>query len=285
MDDLFNIDLGALAYRAAMTATWVKVTVFFATWLILWLPVAIPLAGVLKWNPTQPPTGEQKVPILASLYAIAPVIMALAVWVEGTAWSDYGLTFQPQTFTSLGLGLALGVFSLSLVFSLESLCGWIEWHFKNFKRLWSLWLPILGLGLWISWTEELIFRGFVLSELASDNSLVGAAIASSLIFALSHLLWERKQGLPQLPGLTLMGLVLVVARWVDGGSIGLAWGLHAAWIFALTCLDSAQLISYPKENAAWIVGMGGKPLVGIAALLYLLATGVGLLGFGSQLLG
>lgn len=259
-----------------MMAAWVKVIVFFATWLILWLPVAIPVAKTLKWNPTQALTGEQKLPMLASLYAIAPVIMAIALGVEGTAWSDYGVTLQPQTFRSLGVGLVIGLFGLSLVFFLESLGGWVQWYRENFKRLWSLWLPTLGIGLWIAWTEELIFRGFLLTELALEYSSVQAAIASSLIFAFSHLLWDRKQGLPQLPGLTLMGIVLAVARGVDGGNIGLAWGLHTGWIVGLICLDSAQLISYPKKNAAWIVGMGGQPLAGAAGILCLLVTGMSL---------
>ncbi|MDY7013611.1 MAG: CPBP family intramembrane glutamic endopeptidase [Cyanobacteriota bacterium] len=263
-----------------MAAASVKVFAFFAAWLILWLPVVIPLAKTLKWNPAEPLTGEQKLPILASLYVIAPAIVGIAVWVEGTAWSDYGLLFQPQVFKSLGFGLAIAVLGLSLVFLLESLLGWVQWHRENFKRLWSLWLPILGLGLWIGWTEELIFRGFVLTELARDYSLVWAAIASSLIFALSHLFWERKQTLPQLPGLILMGMVLVLARWVDGGSIGLASGLHAGWIWGLTCLDSAQLISYPKQKLAWIVGLGGQPLAGVAGILCMLATGASLLGLG-----
>jgi uncharacterized protein len=276
MNDIFNLEVRVLARSVAVAAASVKVIAFLVTWLILWLPIAIPLAQKLKWNPIQPSTGEQKLPMLATLYLIAPTIVWAASWVEGASFSDYGLNLEPQIFISLGLGLTLSLLGLSLVFLLESLAGWVQWHRENFKRLWSFGLPILGLGLGIGLIEELIFRGFVLTELLQDYSLGVAAIASSLIFALSHLLWERKQTLPQLPGLMLMGVVLVLARWADRGSLGLAWGLHAGWIWGLTCLDAAALISYPDNSSAWIVGLGGQPLAGIAGILCLLGTGASL---------
>lgn len=279
MDDIFNLEVRTLVRSGVMAAASVKVIAFFATWLMLWLPIALPVAQKLKWNPIQPLTGKQKLPILASLYLLAPAIVWAATRVEGTSFSDYGLNLQPKILISLSLGLALSLLGLSVVFGMESLARWVRWHRENFQRLGSLWLPILGLGLWIGLTEELIFRGFVLTEFLQDYSPGIAAIASSLIFALSHLLWERKQTIPQLPGLLLMGVVLVWARWIDDGSLGLAWGLHAGWIWGLTCLDAAELISYPDESPAWIVGLGGQPLAGVAGILCLLVTGASLFLF------
>ena len=89
------------------------------------------------------------------------------------------------------------------------------------------------LGLWISTTEELIFRGFLQNELNQDYPVWVAGAIASLIFAVTHLLWERQETLPQLPGLWLMGMVLTLARWADGGSLWLACGLHAGWIWGL----------------------------------------------------
>jgi len=252
----------------------VKVATFFISWAVLWLPLAIPIATLLKWRPPKPLAAEQKLPLLAALYLIAPPILWGASWVDGASFSDYGLDWKLKVLVSLGLGLGLGILSLIIVFGGQWLLGWIEWRLENLQRLGQLLLPILFLGLWIGVTEELIFRGFLLNTLRQDYSVWVAAAISSVIFALLHLIWERQNTLPQLPGLWLMGMVLVLARWADGGSLGLAWGLHAGWIWGLTCLDSAELISYTGKGSIWMTGFGKKPLAGIAGIICLLITGI-----------
>ncbi|HEY9632426.1 MAG TPA: type II CAAX endopeptidase family protein [Coleofasciculaceae cyanobacterium] len=251
-----------------------KVAAFFIIWAVLWLPLAIPLATVLKWRPPNPLTTAQKLPLLAILYLIAPLILWGACWVDGVSFSGYGLDWKLSTLMSLGLGLGLSILSLIFIFIGQWALGWIEWHSKNWQRLGQVVIPVLLLGLWIGVTEELIFRGFLLNELQQDYSIGVAAAISSVIFALLHLIWEQQDTLPQLPGLWLMGMVLVLARWVDSGSLGLAVGLHAGWIWGLTCLDSAELISYTGKGSTWMTGLGQKPLAGGAGIFCLLATGI-----------
>ena len=254
-----------------------KIAAFFIAWSALWLPLAIPIATLLKWRPPKPLAAEQKLPLLAALYLIAPLVLWGASWVDGVSFSDYGLDWKLTVLVSLGLGLGLGVLSLMIVFSGQWALGWIEWHSANLQRLGEVFLPILLLGLWIGVTEELVFRGFILNELQHDYSVWIAAAISSVIFALLHLIWEQQDTLPQLPGLWLMGMILVLARLVDDGSLGLAWGLHAGWIWGLTCLDAAELISYTGKGPTWITGFGEKPLAGIAGFLCLLGVGALLL--------
>lgn len=105
------------------------------------------------------------------------------------------------------------------------------------------------------------------SILEQDYDRWLAAIIASSIFALLHLLWERQETFPQLPGLWLMGMVLVVARWVDGGSLGLAWGLHGGWVWGLSSLDAAQLISYTGKGKNWMIGINQQPLAGVMGIL------------------
>jgi uncharacterized protein len=251
-----------------------KVSLFFIIWAIFWLPIAIPLAWRLKWHPSKPLTGELKLPLLGTLYAIAPFLVWGTAKVENTTFFDYGLAWQGNFFLSTLVGLGLGISGLIAVFGIEAKLGWLQWQTENLLQLRSILLPLLALGLWIGITEELIFRGFLLEELQQDYSIAIAAIVSSLIFALLHLVWERQQTLPQLPGLWLMGMVLVGARLVDNGSLGLACGLHAGWIWGLTAIDSSQLIAYTGKGRPWITGIGGQPLAGLAGLLCLIGTGI-----------
>lgn len=251
-----------------------KVAAFFIAWAALWLPLAIPIATVLKWHPPMPLAVKQKLPLIAALYLIAPLILWGASWVDQESFSDYGLNWQLPVLVSLGLGLGLAVLSLVIVFTGQWTLGWIEWRSEHSPRLGQVLLPVFLLGLWISVTEELVFRGFLLNTLQQDYSVWVAAALSSIIFALLHLIWEQKNTLPQLPGLWLMGMVLVLARWVDGGSLGLATGLHTGWIWGLTCLDSTELISYTGKGPTWITGLGANPLAGVAGIVCLLTTGI-----------
>jgi uncharacterized protein len=262
----------------------VKVIVFFSTWVVLWLPVAIVLAIVLKWHPPQP-LGNKKLPLLASLYLIVPLILWATTWIEDTSFANWGWDWQPAVLISLLRGLGLGIVSLVILFGLQLTVGWIELQISetstetgekniNFLALilnHSTW-PTLLLALWISATEELIFRGCLQTILQQDYSVLTAAAIASVIFAIAHLIWEAKETLPQLPGLWLMGMVLTLARIADNGNLGLAIGIHAAWIWGITTVDTAQAIKPTSSVPEWITGITGKPLAGAAGILLLLAT-------------
>jgi hypothetical protein len=63
-----------------------------------------------------------------------------------------------------------------------------------------------------------------------------------------------------------------LARVVDRNQLGLAWGLHAGWVFGMASLDSADLIRYTGRTSEWLTGLKKKPLAGAMGLLFLLTT-------------
>lgn len=254
-----------------------KVIAFLIIWGVLWLPIAIPIAQLINWRPNKPITVKQKLILLASLYPIAPIVIWLATKIENTSFTDYGLNWQPNFLLSSTIGFGLGVISLTIIFILESILGLINWQWSNRKLLLPVILPIFILGLGVAITEELVFRGFIFNQLEIEYAYWWAAIISSLIFAFLHLVWSQTETSPQLPGLWLMGMVLVGARLVDHGSLALAIGLHTGWIWSLSCLDSAELITYTDKNRAWLTGINQQPLAGVAGILGLLLTAVALL--------
>ncbi|NEO27547.1 MAG: CPBP family intramembrane metalloprotease [Kamptonema sp. SIO4C4] len=278
---VFSSIISELLEGVTTAQSWLKVVAFFFAWGVAWLPVAALVAIAVRWQPGQPLTSEKKIPLLASLYLIVPLIVWGTIAIEGTSLANYGLSWNFSLLISLLGGLAIAIFGLLLVFGIESALGWVEWQWENFGRLRSQVLPILTLGLLIGIIEELIFRGILYNFFHSDLGVGLAAILSSLIFALTHLLWEQQDTLPQLPGLWLMGLVLVLARLVDGGQLGLPWGLHAGWVWGLTCLDSAELITYTTKGSPWFTGLNQNPLAGIAGISCLLLTGVVLVALGT----
>jgi membrane protease YdiL (CAAX protease family) len=254
----------------------IKIIIFLLVWLILWLPIAMGLGSRLGWQPLQGTKPDQKLPLVASLYALAPLVIWGLLQLEGTNLDNYGLTWSSSLFISLGKGFLFAVVGLGIIFCLEGIFGWVRWQPKNLTRAFSLSLPLLIVALWVGITEELIFRGIFLSQLSQEYGFWLAGAISSLIFALLHLLWERQQTLPQLPGLWLMGMVLVWARAIDHGSLGLAWGLHAGWVWGLALLDAAELMTYSDSGFVWGKGIYNQPLAGLAGIFCLLGTAWGL---------
>ena len=250
---------------------------FFGAWIILWVPIAIPLSYKINYQFWQIPTLEQKLFLIGSLYPLALIIIGAIIRWENGSWSDIGWQWQLKELIFLSWGIVLSLSSLILIFAVESACGFINWQRQNSSKLLSLIFPVLFLGLGISFVEELIFRGFLINELKADFSYPIAAIASSVIFALLHIVWEQKKTIPQLPGLWLMGMVLVLATTITEGNIGLAWGLHTGWIVGLTCIDGAELISYKTDNQSWLTGVNREPLAGLFGILCLLLTAILLL--------
>jgi uncharacterized protein len=269
----FQINLNLFLEWLLAANSLLKIGIFSIVWAIAWLPIAILIAWQLKWNPTRPLTTREKLPLLASLYAIVPFIIWGSAKIDRASFADYGLVWQWRFGLSILAGLSLGIGGLIVVFSIERSLGWMQWQSENLAVARANLLPLLALGLWIGTTEELVFRGYFLELLQKNYSITIAAILSSTIFALLHLVWEREQTIPQLPGLWLMGMLLVGARLFDNGSLGLACGLHAGWIWGLSTIDSAQLLVYTGKGSAWITGIGGQPLAGIAGIVCLVGTG------------
>ena len=270
---VLNNNFNPATFLASAPSSVLQVMIFFVAWIGCWLPIAIVWAIATDWRPFKP-LEAQKLPLLTSLYLIAPLVLWRANWLTGASFSDYGFTWNLGILRSLGLGFSGGVLSLAVLFGIQTALGWMTWQQVEVRQLVSVLLPTLLLALWISGTEELVFRGFLLTKLQQDYSVGVAAASSSLIFALLHLIWERKETIPQLPGLWLMGMVLVLARFIDGGSLGLAWGLHTGWVWAIASLDTARLITYTGISSEWVTGKNGKPLAGVAGVLCLLATGL-----------
>ena len=173
---------------------------------------------------------------------------------------------------ALGLGLLSGSFSLIALYRAELWAGWLQTDGTLTLSILEA-LLLLGLALWVGWTEELVFRGFLQDQLQQDLPVWVAAALISLVFAALHGFWEGQAVLPQLPGLWLMGMVLVLARQA-GGNLDLAWGLHSGWVWVIG-LDGAKLRASGRLPS-WVTGLNDRPLAGLIGLLFLLATAGGL---------
>lgn len=245
------------------------------------------MAWLGKFPLRYPVAPEHKLPLLLPLYAIAPLaVEGYRRWWDRATWADYGVLWPWDGLKSTGLGLAIAILGVALLIASQVALGWRQWRPSptdgaSLPSLdWPLLAALLPLTLFIGWVEELIFRGVLVNGLLGPLPWVGMAILASVIFALSHLLWDGPAGVPSLPGLGVMGLVLIVARWATGGALNLAWGLHTGWIFAIALSDALHLTEATDSAPPRLAGQPDQPLTGVAALALLLLTGLGVAIYG-----
>lgn len=252
----------------------VKIFLFLIIWAVIWFPIAIPLARLVKWQITTPISNTQKLTFIISLYSLIPVLTWVLIVAEQTSLEKIGLIFEDSLFKSILFGYGLGIFSTLIIDGVELLTGSLTLNQKNDSTP-NIWLNLpllLVVSFFIASIEELIFRGIFVNFLLEDFNIWLSAIISSVIFALLHLIWEQKNTLPQLPGLFLMGIVLFYARIIDNGSLGLAIGLHGGWVFMLACIDTFDIYSYNPLGKTWLIGKKDQPLGSIAGLGVLFLT-------------
>lgn len=267
----------------------------------LGIPVSLLVARVAHIPLTYPVAPQHKLPLLLPLYLLAPGAVEVHRRLTASTWSAYGIAWDGPFAKAAAAGFGVAAGGVVLLVALQVGLGWRRWQATapgpslspanaeganvNPQTISSpgpggVLLAVLPLALFVGWIEELIFRGVLVNGLGQALPVGLMAIAVCLIFALSHLVWDGPAGAPQLPGLAIMGAVLLLARWTGGGSLGLAWGLHAGWVFAIAAIDALALLKPGKDGPVWLVGLPDQPLTGLLPLGLLVLTGVGIWALG-----
>ncbi|PSR12214.1 hypothetical protein C8255_26915, partial [filamentous cyanobacterium CCP3] len=202
----------------------------------LGIPASLLVARIAQIPLTYPVAPQHKLPLLLPLYLVAPVAVEVYRRLETGAWSDYGIAWDPSFGGLMVVGFAIAAGGVVALIALQVGLGWRRWQAltqappvqpsvaqaQSPEALGSgtqtagpspgvVLLAVLPLALFVGWIEELVFRGVLVNGLGQVWPIWLMAIAVSLIFAVSHLVWDGPAGAPQLPGLAVMGAVLLLA--------------------------------------------------------------------------
>jgi len=192
----------------------------------------------------------------------------------------YGLEVNKSSGFELVKGLLIGFLFTFTLFTVEYLLEWLSFQPPTKNGL-QLILEGLLLGLGVGFAEELLFRGWLLTELQKDYRSVVAIWVNAIIFAFLHFLKpieEIMRTFPQFPGLVLLGLTLIWAKQSHKGRLAIAIGLHGGLVWAYYIVNAGQLVKYSEQIHPWIVGVNGNPLAGIMGLFFLVVLGVWMRG-------
>jgi len=160
------------------------------------------------------------------------ITAAFVTLVDKQSMSSLGLSYDGHSLTRVAFGAALALGCLTVVFLIGILLGFIEVRRSQISEDCVSCMPIFLGGLidflTASVFEEIIFRGYIFYLL---NMAAGAEIAiaaSSLIFAIAHVVKH-----PQVPVLyalnaVLFGVLAATCRHFTG-NLWLPIGLHFGW--------------------------------------------------------
>ncbi|MGH2413363.1 MAG: CPBP family intramembrane glutamic endopeptidase [Microcystaceae cyanobacterium] len=264
-----------LTPRLASYPAPLRLGLFVVTLLLLWLPIAAPIYGILGTGNTAS--------IIAVLVLYGEFVWLLWLWgrtvhQQPKPLQAHGLVRTRRNRLELLMGLGVGFVSLFCLFIVERWLGWVSWQ-SPAQFLPRLVLEGLAVALGVGFAEELLFRGWLVDELQRNSRPQVALWGSSTIYALLHFVkpWsEIWRTLPSFPGLVLLGLTLGWARGIHQGRLGLAIGLHSGLVWGYYIVNVGNLVRYLERVPVWITGIERNPLAGVMGVLFLSLLALGL---------
>jgi membrane protease YdiL (CAAX protease family) len=214
---------------------------------------------------------------LLGIYPTLVLVTTLFVrFVDRGRMAEIGLV-KERWAREAGAGLLLGVGFIGVTTLVYLAFGWVR--LRPLPASAAVWLVLPLLSLVIGFTEELIFRGYLLQRLDEGRGRRVAIAVTTVLFWLVHLGGGNVHEPLGAAGMLAIGLTLALCRYATG-SLWLPIGFHAAYDWGAIGLGGAQELGLPAFYRTevlvppWLVGPPGD--VGVMDLVFLLIllTGV-----------
>ena len=117
-----------------------------------------------------------------------------------------------------------------------------------------------AVGLAVGWSEELIFRGYLVQNIEQGISLTVAVVLSCLFYGVVHM-FNPNAG--WLSGLIIVGFGYIrVLGWLTTSQLWFGMGMHSAWNFFqgpifgfnVSGTEAETLIHHTVTGPAWLTG-------------------------------
>jgi len=277
------------AHERRLRALW-RLLVLAA--LLVGFGLAVDASGLL---PTSASEASYLVRVAAQVMSVTGAVWLTTRFADRTRFRTLGFALDRAWFADLGFGLGLGAGMMAGVFAVESALGWVavtgtfETSDPDLGFAVAIWIPI-GLFVGVGYVEELLFRGYLLRNLAeglgyerlggSRGGLVLACLLSSGVFALAHL-GNPNAGAVSTLNIGVAGVFLALGYLLTG-QLAIPIGLHITWnlvqgnvfgfpVSGVTVLGTSFLAIEQRGPELWTGGVFGPE----GGLLGLLGMGVG----------
>ncbi len=256
----------------------VRILLFLLVLVICWAPFAGVIYGYFNTARDMADPGVLNLLNILVMGGLGGMFIVMlpwwnqAVYVRKKPFEFFGLVGSQRNFLGFLQGWGMGFSALLSLYFIQGLLGLLEWQ--------PVTIPLgqlLGGGLLssvgVGFIEELVFRGWILTELEADYSLSISMWSNALIFAALHFIKPLNVMLimlPQFPGLTTMGLLMILAKRSQQNLLGVSIGLHAGTIGVVYLIDVGKMVKYTNRLPDWITG-AGTPAAGLMGIIGLMS--------------
>jgi membrane protease YdiL (CAAX protease family) len=236
--------------------------------------------------------------ILMPLQVVELVMVTVSVYLarrflDKRSFASLGLNFNTPAILDILAGIFIAAFIMALIFAVEFKAGWVKfesfaWELDSAKTVITNLILFLIIFSMVSWTEELISRGYHLQTLASGTNIFWGVLISSSVFGLAHL-GNPSATWVSAAGIFFAGLFLAYG-YLRTGQLWLSIGLHIGWNFfegvvfgfPVSGLDIYRLIRHQIQGPVIWTGGAFGPEAGLivlpalvigSALIYLYTRG------------
>lgn len=278
----WRVILYLLCYLLGLLAVQMPVAVLYAAYLMLSQGLSSPTELLGAVQPEKLPLWFYLLLKTAELIMLLPLTWAFRRFIDRRDFASLGFHRDWRWMRDLLLGLALGGVQIFAIFGLEWAGGWLSVELLAGPAL-ARGLAAGGLAavlfVLVAVGEELIFRGYLLTNLRDGSGPAVALLLSSVIFGLFHAL-NPNFNLLALLNIALAGAGLGYALLLTG-NLWLPMAYHFSWNFfqgAVLALPVSGaryggLLAVSDQGAApLITGAAFGPEGGIIGTLALLST-------------
>jgi len=211
------------------------------------------------------------------ILASSIVVWIARKYIDKKTFISLGLRLNGLAIKDFFVGLVINGLMIGTIFVVFLISGFLEireisWVSNGIFAAFEILLWFLGIGLAIGWSEELVFRGYLLQNMKDGLGLSWSVLLSCALFGLLHM---------SNPNSTLFSGVLVtifgflyIFGWLRTGQLWLSMGMHAGWNFfqgpilgfTVSGMRTESLIKHAVSGPTWITGGSFGPEAGIVAL-------------------
>ena len=239
-----------------LRAGW-RIAAFLAIFYSIALPLLFGLKAMLGFGRTSP------LVIVIIAAAATPAVYIARRWIDGKGFVSLGLELNARSLADVVFGFLLSGFMAGTVFYVMLALGFIG--NVQLAAFGPAALAALGgslcvmalVGFW----EELVFRGYVLQNMAEGMGMTRAVLVSCALYAFVHAA-NPNAGLLSAAIIALFGYLRIYG-YLSTGQLWLSIGMHTGWnffqatVFGYAASGHAEewrLFTHEPSAAGWLSG-------------------------------
>jgi membrane protease YdiL (CAAX protease family) len=257
-----------------LRAGW-RILSFLAIFYALALPLLFGSRELLHFSKSSP------LVIVIIALAATPAVYIARRWIDTKSCVSLGLHWNARAGSDLVFGFLLSGFMAAVVFAAMFVLGFIG-NVQVAVNGWSaaslLVVPFLTMAL-VGFWEELVFRGYILQNMAEGLGMNTAIIVSCILYGLVHSA-NPNAGLLSTAIIVLFGYLRIYGL-LSTGQLWLSIGMHTGWNFfqgtvfgfaASGHTEDRTLITHDTIAADWLSGGAFGPEASVLTVAVVLVA-------------